>query len=348
MSSENQTRQSGRVRLSVLDLVHVRSGQTSADAVTVSIELARSAERLGYSRYWVAEHHNMAATAATDPLLLVAILASATDRIRVGSGAVLLPNHAPLALAEQGALLEAAFPGRIDLGVGRAAGTDPLTGHLLSGGTDSVDTLSALLDPGGARVSAGGREHGIRATPNAASTPPIWVLGASQGSAAAAGERGLPYVFGHHLGVGGTAAALTAYRTAFRPSPGLATARTLLPVRASVADTYEEAYRAALPWLLVLLGLRTGRPQTAVPTIEEAGKTTLSATEREMLNRLTAGFVIGDPGQAAAHLRELAAVHDVDEIMIHPVAGAHEGEEPRSSPGQAATLQLLAEEVGRW
>jgi luciferase family oxidoreductase group 1 len=343
MSSFLQTDESVSLRLSVLDLVHVRTGQTSADAVTVSTSLAQLADRLGYERYWVAEHHNMLAAAATNPLILIAILASATERLRIGSGAVLLPNHAPLVLAEQAALLEARFPGRIDLGVGRASGTDPLTRQLLSGGTDSVDTLSALLDPDGARVSAGGRDHGIRATPNATSIPPIWILGASVESALAAAERGLSYVFGYHLGVGGATAALTAYRTAFRPSQELRVPRALLPVRASVADTYEDAYRAALPWLLVMLGLQTGRPQAAMPTIEEAEKVELTAEEREMVNRLADGYVIGDPVQASAQLRKLAAVHDVDEVMIHPIAGAHEGEDPRTSPAQTATLRLLAE-----
>ena len=208
--------------LSVLDLVPVRSDQTSADAVAASLELARTADRLGYRRYWVAEHHNMPAVAATNPPVLIGLLGGQTSRIRVGSGGVMLPNHAPLVVAEQFALLEAAFPGRIDLGIGRAPGTDPVTSWALrhgAGGVDDeavnrfpeyVDNVLAMMEPSGVGLALRGRTHVLKATPSAGSVPQIWLLGSSDYSARLAAEKGMPYVFAHHFSGSGTAEALDA------------------------------------------------------------------------------------------------------------------------------------------
>lgn len=342
MSSKDTTLAFRSPRLSVLDLVPVRSDQTSPEAIAASRALAGVADRLGYARYWVAEHHNMPAVASTSPPLVVALLAGATERIRVGSGGVLLPNHAPLVLAEQFALLEAAFPGRIDLGVGRSAGGDLATSRALGRHTGSVeDLLAAMAVTADGRPVAGGRPA-PRATPRAVSVPAVWVLGASSGSARMAGEQGLPYVFGYHLGVDGAAEALATYRSAFRPSAGLAEPRTLLPVRASVAATHDEAYRAALPWLLVMLGLLTGRPQAAVGTIEEALDVELPATDQRIVDAMARQYVIGTADEAGERLDALAAQFGVDEVMIHPVGSARDGADPRTTPAAEETLRLLA------
>ncbi len=177
------------MRLSVLDLVPVRSDQSTGDALAATRSLAQVADELGYERYWLAEHHNMPAVAATNPPLLIAMVAGATRRIRVGSGGVMLPNHAPLVIAEQFALLEAAFPGRIDLGIGRAPGTDPVTSYALRHGaggvTDDavsqfpsyVDNVITMMSPGGAGLQVNGRLHALNATPAAVSQPPVWLLG---------------------------------------------------------------------------------------------------------------------------------------------------------------------------
>ncbi|TYQ09748.1 UNVERIFIED_ORG: luciferase family oxidoreductase group 1 [Gordonia westfalica J30] len=343
MSSISRTGQSIYPRLSVLDLVHLRSDQSTADAVAATASLAQEADRLGYTRFWIAEHHNIASTAATSPPILVSVIAAATRRIRVGSGGVLLPNHAPLALAEQFALLEAAYPGRIDLGVGRAAGGDALTSAALGSGHGGLDELLELLAAEGAQVMVAETVHMLKATPNPASIPPVWLLGASESSARTAAQKSLPYVFGHHLGVGGTAAALSAYRSAFKPSSALAKPRTLLPVRASVAETSEEARRAALPWLLVMLGLLTGRERAPMRTIEEAEELSLTQDERETVDRIAKGYVIGDVDRARDEIAKLAATYRVDEVMIHPIAGAHAGGDPRVARGQEQTLRLLAE-----
>ena len=188
--------------LSVLDLVPVRSDQGTGDALAASRSLARTADAAGYTRYWVAEHHNMPAVAATNPPVLIAMLAAATERIRVGSGGVMLPNHEPLVVAEQFALLEAAYPGRIDLGIGRAPGTDPLTRYVLRGGSSAaaddavtrfpeyVDDIITLMHPDGVEMTVGGRRQPLRATPRSASVPTVWLLGSSDYSARLAASRG--------------------------------------------------------------------------------------------------------------------------------------------------------------
>src|SRR5690349_17920622 len=199
------------MRLSVLDLVPVRSDQSTGDALAATKALARVADKAGYHRYWLAEHHNMPAVAATNPPLLIAMVAGATDRIRVGSGGVMLPNHAPLVVAEQFALLEAAHPGRIDLGIGRAPGTDPVTSFALRHGAggvgddavsrfpEYVENVLAMMEPAGVGLTVAGRTHALRATPSARSVPEIWLLGSSDYSARLAAEKGMPYVFAHHF-----------------------------------------------------------------------------------------------------------------------------------------------------
>ena len=204
---------SRRPTLSVLDLVPVRSDQTtSRRARGDAWRWPGTADELGYRRYWVAEHHNMPAVAATNPPVLIAMLAGATRRIRVGSGGVMLPNHAPLVVAEQFALLEAAYPGRIDLGIGRAPGTDPVTSCALRHGAGGVERRGRQPLPGvrrqrprddGARRASGcavsGRTYPLRATPQATGVPTVWLLGSSDYSARLAAEKGLPYVFAHHF-----------------------------------------------------------------------------------------------------------------------------------------------------
>jgi luciferase family oxidoreductase group 1 len=340
--------------LSVLDLVPVRSDQTSPDALAATLSLAREADRLGYRRYWLAEHHNMPAVAATNPPVLIGLVAGATRDIRVGSGGVMLPNHAPLVVAEQFALLEAAFPGRIDLGIGRAPGTDPVTSYALrhgAGGVDDeavarfpeyVDNVLAMMDTEGVTLGIQGRSYPLRATPAATSVPDIWLLGSSDYSARLAAEKGMPYVFAHHFSGQGTADALDLYRSGFRPSPELAEPRTFLTVNAVVAPTAEEAERLALPQLLAMLALRTGQPLTPQRLVEEAEKVEVAEAHRGLLEAMRSRWVIGAPDDARARIAELAAAYDVDEVMVHPVAGAYVGTEPGASPAREETLRLLA------
>ena len=340
--------------LSVLDLVPVRSDQTSADALAATLSLARTADELGYHRYWLAEHHNMPAVAATNPPVLIGLVASATRRMRVGSGGVMLPNHAPLVVAEQFALLEAAFPGRIDLGIGRAPGTDPVTTfalrHGAGGVTDEavsrfpeyVDNVLAMMEPAGVGLTVAGRTHALRATPAASSVPTIWLLGSSDYSARLAAEKGMPYVFAHHFAGSGTAEALELYRSTFRPSPELAEPRTFLTVNVAVAPTHEEAQLLALPQLLAMVALRTGQPLSPQRLVEEAEKVELPPAHQDLLDRMRTRWVVGAPDEASDRIDELAATYAVDEVMVHPVAGAHVGTEPARSQAREQTLRLLA------
>ncbi|QIK65884.1 LLM class flavin-dependent oxidoreductase [Nocardioides sp. HDW12B] len=341
-------------RLSVLDLVPVRSDQTSSDALAAMRELARAADSLGYHRYWVAEHHNMPAVASTNPPVLIAMIAAATERIRVGSGGIMLPNHAPLVVAEQLALLEAAHPGRIDLGLGRAPGTDPVTSFALRHGAggvsedavsrfpEYVDNVLTMMAPEGAQISVRGNQSVLRATPVAGGVPQVWLLGSSDYSARLAASRGLPYVFAHHFSGSGTAEALELYRSTFQPSEHLDAPRTFLTVNASVAESAEEARRRALPQLQMMLALRTGQPLGPQVLVEEAEKVDAPPAQVELLDKMAARYVIGDAGQARARVAELAASYGVDEVMVVPIAGAHVGTEPHSAPARLETLQLLA------
>ena len=338
--------------LSVLDLVPVREDQTTGDAVAASVGLARAAEAAGFRRYWVAEHHNMPAVAATNPPVLIAMIAAATERIRVGSGGVMLPNHAPLVVAEQFALLEAAYPGRVDLGIGRAPGTDQVTRWVLRNGAadedpverfpEYVENVRALMAPEGAGLSLGGETFELRATPRAGSVPPVWLLGSSDYSARLAARLGLPYVFAHHFSGRGTAEALATYRQGFRPSTELSGPRTLLTVNAAVAETTEEAERLALPQLQAMVALRTGGPLRPQRLVEQAEAEPVPTEHEGLVEAMRRQWVLGDPASAAARVRELATRFDVDEVMVHPVAGALAGTDRRAAPAREATLALLA------
>ena len=342
------------MRLSVLDLVPVRSDQTTADALRATRRLARMADEQGYHRYWLAEHHNMPAVAATNPPLLIAMVAAATDRIRVGSGGVMLPNHAPLVVAEQFALLEAAYPGRVDLGIGRAPGSDPVTSWALRHGgggvgddavshfPEYVDDVVAMMSPDGVALQLQGRQYPLRATPLAASVPTVWLLGSSDYSAQLAAGRGLPYVFAHHFSGQGTAEALALYRQGYRPSEQHPAPQTFLTVNVCVADTAAEAHRLALPQLQAMVALRTGgalRPQLLV---EDAEGEPVPAAHQSLLEAMADRWVIGTPEDAAKALHDLARRFDVDEVMVHPVAGAHTGTPADAAPAREDTLRLLA------
>jgi len=346
-----------RPALSVLDLVPVRKDQTTSDAVAATLALARVADGLGFERYWLAEHHNMPAVGSTNPPVLISLVAGATERIRVGSGGVMLPNHAPLVVAEQFALLEAAFPGRIDLGIGRAPGTDQVTSWALRHGAggvtgdavahfpEYVDNVIAMMDTAGVGLNVGGRVHELRATPSAGSVPTIWLLGSSDYSARLAAQKGLPYVFAHHFAGEGrsTAEAIELYRTQFRPSDVLAEPRTFLTLNACVAETAEEAARRALPQLLTMLRLRTGQSLESQPTIEEAEKVEIPEAHRGLVDSMRAKWVIGSAEEARERVARLAEDYAVDEVMVNPVSGAYDGTDPRTAPTREETLRLLAE-----
>src|SRR4051795_9704700 len=252
--------------LSVLELATVGTGQSSADALAHTIAVAQAADRLGYRRIWVAEHHNMPAVASTNPPVLIAHLAAVTGRITVGSGGGMLPNHPPLVVAEQFALLEALHPGRIDLGIGRAPGTDKHTALALRrdpkalSAEDFPTNLLDLLGLFGDERVEGGLAERFTATPAAVSAPRLVLLGSSGFSAQLAGQLGLPFTFAHHFGSPNTVAALAVYRDAFQPSPVLDRPYAIVTANTLVADSDDEARRLALPGQLMRLGVRANPP----------------------------------------------------------------------------------------
>jgi luciferase family oxidoreductase group 1 len=342
------------VRLSVLDLVPVRTDQSTGDALAATVQLAQTADRLGFTRYWVAEHHNMPSVGATSPPVLIAYLAAQTSQLRLGSGGVMLPNHAPLAVAEQFALLEAAAPGRIDLGIGRAPGSDSVTSHALRAGSDDrdlenfpeyLDDVVALMSARGVVVPLRSGDYRLKATPAAASEPRVWLLGSSMYSARLAAAKGLPYVFAHHFSGEGTESALEVYRSQFKPSANAPEPVTFLTVNAAVAETHDEATALMLPNLQMMARLRTGQPLGPVSLVEDARVAQLTEQQQHIVDSGLRRAVLGTPTEAADQLRALAERFDVDEVMVHPVASAHRGTDPATAPARVTTLELLAKEL---
>lgn len=342
------------MRLSVLDLTPVRTDQSTPDALAATMHLAKAVDRLDYRRYWVAEHHNVPSVAATSPAVLTAMIAAVTSRLRVGSGGVMLPNHAPLAVAEQFALLEAAHPGRIDLGIGRAAGADPVATTVLRAATgrgdreidefaDNLADVIALLGTAGVALQLGESSYVLKSTPHAVTRPRVFVLGSSMQSARVAAAQGLPYVFGHHLFGEQTEEALECYRSQFVPSEFCAAPAAFLTVNTVVAETPEEATALTLPYLQLQARAATGQPAGRLDLVEDAQQVMLTPQQQHVAQGEFERTVVGTPTEALAALQRLADRLGVDELMLNPVASARRGTAPTRSPGRENTLALLAE-----
>jgi luciferase family oxidoreductase group 1 len=337
----------GEVPLSVLDLAPVRATTGSrraavAEAIRGTVHLAQRAEALGYARYWVTENHGLPVTASSAPAVLIGGIAAATATIRVGSGGVLLPNHAPFAIAEQFGTLVALHGNRIDLGVGRAGGSDPLLAAAFRrGSTTSADDhahritelrryiggLESNDDPGVDQTAT------LIAVPGHASDPDLWVLGTSAETARLAGEAGLRFAFAHHLAPAGGAAAIAAYRGAFQPSRSSAVPVAMVSVNVVAADTPEDANREALPATVGFLRVvQGGRPYPI--SISDAAALTLSDEERAFIAAAGAGQAIGDRRKVRAALERLLEDTAADELMVQPIAYSPEG--------RVRTLEIVA------
>jgi luciferase family oxidoreductase group 1 len=328
------TSNSARPPLSVLDLAIVNVGGSTAEALTGTTALAQGAETLGYHRFWVAEHHNMPSVASTTPPVLMAHLAARTQRIRIGSGGIMLPNHTPLIVAEHIAALEALHPGRIDLGLGRAPGSDQATMAAIRRSVpfgeedyprDLLDLMGLLGDVRG----EGGLWERFVATPAATSTPQILLLGSSGYSAQLAGILGLPYAFAHHFDMGGTLEALDLYRQSFRPSPVLGEPHVIVTANVLVAATDAEADWEAGPGRLMVYEIRTGRFSPLRSPKEAAAHPSL-AEARAMPSRR----ILGSPARAVAQLDALVMASAADEIMVSTIA--------YSLDARLRSLELLA------
>ncbi|WP_406198774.1 LLM class flavin-dependent oxidoreductase [Kitasatospora sp. NBC_01560] len=314
--------------LSILDLASVGVGYTPSEALAATTELARSAEEWGYHRFWVAEHHGMPGVASSTPAVLLAHLGAHTRTLRLGSGGVMLPNHAPLAIAEQFGLLEALHPGRIDLGLGRAPGTDPATARALrrglaEGADDFPQQLAELTHFLDGDFPDGHSFARLTAVPKGDGRPPIWLLGSSGFSAQLAGRLGLPFAFAHHFSSVNTVPALDLYRSSFRASAVLDEPYALIGVSAVAADDEASARRLARTVALGMLRLRRGNPGP-IPTPEEAESYPYSPLEADFVDDLLGNVVLGSPGEVADGLESLRKRTGVDELMVTSHIHGHE------------------------
>jgi len=337
------------MKLSVLDQSPVPSGSTPADALHNTIQLAQAADSLGYERYWIAEHHAIETLASPAPEILIARVAAETSGIRVGSGGVLLPHYSPLKVAEVFRMLHALYPGRIDLGLGRAPGSGGLEAFALQRerskrleASDFPEQLTELL---GFLHHDFPPEHPfsrIKVSPEMPGAPEVWLLGSSMWSAAAAAQFGLPYAFAHFIGPEQTVAALAHYRQNFRPSKFLKEPRVILTLGAVCADTDAEAERLSASTKVLIRRIRLGGQRRPVPTPEEAIKELESVGDGA--DPLTwdpsewPRYIVGSAAKVSATLKSMAGDLHVEELMILTVIHSH--------TARVHSYELLAESFG--
>jgi luciferase family oxidoreductase group 1 len=317
------------IPLSVLDLSPVSAGSTGAQALRNSLDLAQFVDALGYVRYWVAEHHSMPAIASSAPDIMIGQIAALTRNLRVGSGGVMLPNHAPLTVAERFKVLEALYPGRIDLGLGRAPGTDPATSYALrrrQGVTEDDDFLERfnelmLLET--RAFPAGHPFHNVRAMPADVTLPPIYLLGSSDYSAQLAGHIGAAFSFAHHFATFDAVEAMRTYRDSFKPSPAHAKPYAILATHVVCADTDEEAERLAKTVDLNFVRRNKGEYQP-LASPEDAAAYDYSAVDKARIAQNRTRLSVGSPATVKAKLEPLIAATQADELMITTMIYSHE------------------------
>lgn len=312
------------VPLSVLDLAPVPSGSTPAEAFRNMRELARLAERLGYVRFWLAEHHGMPSIASSSPEILIEHVASATERIRVGSGGIMLPNHAPLRIAEAFHTLATLHPGRIDLGIGRAPGTDPATSAALRpfDAEQFPQQLAELTALSRREFPAGHAFHRVRVVPEGVPLPPVWLLGSSGASARLAGQLGMGYAFASHFSPAPAGPPVQAYRDAFEPSDAFAKPHAIVAVSAVVAETQEEAEFLATSMQLSWVRLQRGQFMP-LPSPEEAAAYPYTEHERGVVANYRRLQVVGTPSRVREQIDALVAETSADEVMVTTVVHSH-------------------------
>ena len=329
--------------LSVLDLSFVTSGGSGARALANSLDLARLADRLGYTRYWVAEHHNLPSIASSAPDIMIGQIAALTSRIRVGSGGVMLPNHAPLTVAERFKVLEALFPGRIDLGLGRAPGTDPITSIALRRrqdvreDDDFLERFQELMLIDSRGFPEGHPFRDVRAMPADVPLPPIHLLGSSGYSAEFAAVIGSGFAFAHHFATHDAVAAMTSYRAHFRPSPALAQPHAILAVAAVAADTDAEADRLASTIDLNFVRRQKGE-YLPLASPEEAAAYAYSPIDRERIRHNRTRVFAGSATTVMTRLEPLIAATQADEVMITTMIYDH--------AARRRSYELLAQAFG--
>jgi luciferase family oxidoreductase group 1 len=314
------------IPLSVLDLASVYEGSSHANALADTIRAAQQAESLGYRRFWVAEHHGMPGVASSAPAVLIGAIAAATSTIRVGSGGVMLPNHSSMVIAEQFGTLVALHGDRIDLGLGRAPGTDQLTASILrrNVGAETVDdfpnqVLELLAFFGTIPPLENGLGSRVSAVPGLGDSPELWLLGSSDFSARLAGMLGLPFAFAHHFAGGeNTPEAFRVYREHFTPSVVLREPQSMVAVAAIVADDAHEAARLSLPHGLSMLRMRTGKLPARVPTLAEAEAYPWRPEETAWITQRNGLQAVGDLAHVVARIEDLVATTGANEVILVP------------------------------
>jgi luciferase family oxidoreductase group 1 len=316
------------VPLSVLDLSPVTTATPGSAALRNSLDLARLAERLGYKRYWVAEHHNLANIASSAPEIMIGQIAAVTSEIRVGSGGVMLPNHAPLMVAERFKVLEALFPGRIDLGLGRAPGTDPVTSYALRArqdpreGDDFLERFQELLLLERRGFPENHPFRNVRAVPADVPLPPIWLLGSSGYSAELAAAVGMGFAFAHHFSDYDAESAMLSYRAHFKPSAALTEPYAILGAAVIAADTDAEAERIGSSAELHLVRRAKGE-YAPLASPEEAAAYAYTPIDRERIARHRARLVIGGIERVKERLLSLIEATRADELMVTSMVYDH-------------------------
>jgi luciferase family oxidoreductase group 1 len=309
------------IPLSILDLSPVSAGSTAAQALHNSLDLAQLADRLGYVRYWVAEHHNLPAIASSAPDIMIGQIAAVTTRMRIGSGGVMLPNHAPLMVAERFKVLEALYPGRIDLGLGRAPGTDPATSYMLrrrQGISEEDDFLERfqelmLLETRG--FPEGHPFHKVHAMPSDVPLPPIFLLGSSDYSAQLAGQIGAAFAFAHHFATFDAVEAMRLYRDNFRPSPAHDKPYAILATHVVCADSDAEAERLAATVELNFVRRAKGE-YLPLASPEEAAAYNYTPVDKARIAQNRSRLTVGSPATVKARLEPLLAATKADELMV--------------------------------
>ena len=328
----------------LLDLVPVVEGGTVAQALGNAADLARHAERQGFSRYWVAEHHGMAGIAGAATAVVIAHVAAATSTIRVGAGGIMLPNHSPLVIAEQFGTLDALHPGRIDLGLGRAPGSDQRTARALRRTLESdpnafpqdvLELQSYFADADGS-----GGQTGITATPGAGANPELWILGSSLYGAQVAAALGLPYAFASHFAPDALDQALSVYRRDFRPSGKLAKPYAIAGFNVFAADTDVEAHLLASSQQQAFVALRTGNPRKLPPPVP-GYRESLGAQGSAILDHVLSCSAIGSLATVSRGLAAFVARTQVDEVMITSAIYDHQARK-HSIAIAAAAMQEVA------
>jgi luciferase family oxidoreductase group 1 len=308
--------------ISILDLTPIPSGATSRDALETTSALARLADRLGYHRYWFAEHHNTRSLASAAPEIMIGHIAGETEHLRVGAGGVMLPNHAPLKIIETFKLLEALYPGRIDLGLGRAPGTDTLTAFAMRRSREALtaeDYPEQLAELFAYDEESFPSEHpfrAIRAIPFDVRMPPVWILGSSPWSSELAANNGLPYAFAGHINGAGAIPALRSYRANFIPSARSPEPRSMLAVSVTIGETPEHAEALNAINKLMLVRLHSNFADRLYPTLEEALAYQFTPAEEALIASRPLRSIVGDIDTVQARLRDMAAEAEVDELMV--------------------------------